>query len=83
MATPDLADNPPPPRGWKLLQQAHVTSEMTAWAISVRIDVDTYPMYVTTTKQFGSLLVLAKLEWHPPDFNKEIVHRGVTLFEKD
>src|SRR5579864_224574 len=27
--TPDLADNPPPPSGWKLIEQSKVTPEMT------------------------------------------------------
>jgi hypothetical protein len=30
---------------------------------------------------FGTLLVLALVEWHPPDFQNSAVHRGVTLFE--
>jgi hypothetical protein len=30
---------------------------------------------------FGSLDVLARVEWHPPDFQNSVVHRGVTLYE--
>jgi hypothetical protein len=29
---------------------------------------------------FGTLLVLARVEWHPPDFQNHAVHRGVTLY---
>ena len=37
-------------------------------------------MYATTTKSFGTQLVLARVEWHPPDSNNSVVHRGVTLY---
>jgi hypothetical protein len=29
---------------------------------------------------FGSLTVMARVEWHPPDFQNNVVHRGVTLY---
>jgi len=79
--TPNVADNPPTPAGYKLMQQADVTSAMTAWAVSILDDPTTYPMFATATRTFGSLLVLARVEWHPPDFNNSAVHRGVTLYE--
>jgi len=25
--------------------------------------------------------VLARVEWHPPDFQNSVVHRGVALYE--
>ena len=79
--TPDTADNPPIPAGYKLLTQSQVTPEMTTWAVSILHDPVTYPMFSSTTKTFGTLLVLARVEWHPPDFQNSVVHRGVTLYE--
>lgn len=78
---PDVADNPPVPSGWKLMAQADVTQAMTNWAVMILNDPTTYPMFSTTTQTFGSLEVLARVEWHPPDFQNEAVHRGVTLYE--
>jgi hypothetical protein len=40
-----------------------------------------YPMFSTTTMLFGTQLVLARVEWHPPDVNNTSIHRGVTLYE--
>jgi hypothetical protein len=79
--TPDVADDPPVPAGWKLMAQADVTPAMTSWAVSILHDPVTYPMFSTTTQTFGSLLVMARVEWHPPDFQNSAVHRGVTLYE--
>ncbi|MCA9522075.1 MAG: hypothetical protein KC609_13935 [Myxococcales bacterium] len=79
-ASPSVSDNPPLPAGWKLMSQAAVTPEMTAWAIEILHDPATYPMFSTTTKTFGTLTVLARVEWHPPDFQNNKVHRGVTLY---
>jgi hypothetical protein len=78
--TPNVADNPPVPAGWKLMMQAQVTSGMTNWAVMILHDPVTYPMWSTTTQTFGAQLVLARVEWHPPDFQNGIVHRGVTLY---
>jgi hypothetical protein len=78
--TPDLADNPPTPAGYKLMMQSQVTPAMTNWAVMILHDPVTYPMFSTTTMTFGTLLVLALVEWHPPDFNNNTIHRGVTLF---
>jgi hypothetical protein len=79
--TPNVADNPPVPTGWKLMQQIDVTPEMTAWAVAILKDPTTYPMFGATTQTFGSLLVMARVEWHPPDFQNSAIHRGVTLYE--
>jgi hypothetical protein len=80
--TPNVADNPPIPAGWKLMQQSDVTTAMTNWAAAILKDPVTYPMFSTTTQTFGSLLVMARVEWHPPDFQNNVVHRGVTLYEQ-
>lgn len=80
--TPNVADNPPVPAGWKLMQQSDVTPAMTTWAVAILKDPTTYPMFSTTTQMFGSLLVMARVEWHPPDFQNNVVHRGVTLYEQ-
>ena len=78
--TPSTANNPPTPAGYKLMAQADVTPEITAWAVAILHDPVTYPMFATTTMTFGTLIVLARVEWHPPDFNNTVVHRGVTLY---
>ena len=79
--SPNVADNPAVPVGWKLMSQADVTADMTTWAVVILHDPTTYPMFSTTTKTFGALLVLARVEWHPPDFQNAAIHRGVTLYE--
>jgi hypothetical protein len=83
ITTPNVADNPPTPAGYKLMQQADVTADMTTWAVAILNDPATYPMFSTTTKTFGTQPVLARVEWHPPDFQNSVVHRGVTLYEPD
>ncbi|HEY8088463.1 MAG TPA: hypothetical protein VIF09_11475 [Polyangiaceae bacterium] len=79
--TPNVADNPPVPAGWKLMSQSAVTPAMTTWAVAILDDPTTYPMFSTTTQMFGTLNVMARVEWHPPDFQNSVVHRGVTLYE--
>lgn len=78
---PSVADNPPIPAGYKLMAQADVTQAMTDWAVSILDDHTTYPMFSTAMKTFGTLMVLARVEWHSPDFQNNKVHRGVTLYE--
>jgi hypothetical protein len=81
IVTPNVANNPPIPSGYKLMMQSEVTPAMTSWAVMILHDPITYPMFSTTTMMFGTLLVLARVEWHPPDFQNSAVHRGVTLYE--
>lgn len=78
--TPDVTDNPPVPMGWQLMQQSMVTTAMTNWAVMILHDPVTYPMWSTTMQTFGTQLVMARVEWHPPDFQNNTVHRGVTLY---
>ncbi|HXN30482.1 MAG TPA: hypothetical protein VN894_01415, partial [Polyangiaceae bacterium] len=78
---PTTADNPPIPTGYKLLSQADLTPAMTAWATSILNDPTDYPLFATATQTFGTLVVLARVEWQPPDFQNAAVHRGVTLYE--
>ena len=78
--TPNVANNPPIPSGWQLMPPADVTSAMTTWAVDILHDPVTYPMFATTTQTFGTQLVMARVEWHPPDFQNSVVHRGVTLY---
>lgn len=80
IVTPSTADNPPPPAGYHLMTQAQVTPEMTAWAVEILHDPVGYPMFASTTRTFGTQMVLARVEWHPPDFQNSVVHRGVTLY---
>jgi hypothetical protein len=79
--TPSVANNPPTPAGYKLMMQADVTPGMTTWAVMTLDDPTDYPMFATTTMVFGTLTVLARVEWHPPDFQNMAIHRGVTLYE--
>jgi len=81
ITTPNTTDNPPTPAGYELMQQSQVTAAMTTWAVAILNDPTTYPMFSTTTMTFGTLTVLARVEWHPPDFQNSVVHRGVTLYE--
>jgi hypothetical protein len=82
IVTPSVSNNPPPPAGWVLMQQVQVTTAMTNWAVAILDDPTDYPMFSTTTMTFGTQLILARVEWHPPDTNNETVHRGVTLYEQ-
>jgi hypothetical protein len=82
IVTPSTADNPPVPAGWVLMQQSQVTSAMTTWAVMILDDPTSYPMFSTAFMTFGGLLVMARVEWHPPDFNNNAIHRGVTLYEQ-
>jgi hypothetical protein len=77
---PNVADNPPIPDGYRLMHQSEVTPEMTDWAVAILRDPTTYPMFSTALRVFGTLTVLARVEWHPPDFQNNTVHRGVTLY---
>ena len=54
---------------------------MTTWAVMILNDPSDYPMFSTATMLFGTLTVLARVEWHPPDFQNSAIHRGVTLYE--
>ena len=81
IVTPNVANNPPTPACYKLMMQSQVTSDMTTWAVTILNDPVMYPMFSTTTRTFPTLTVLARVEWHPPDFNNGVVHRGVTLYE--
>ena len=78
--TPNVADNPPVPAGWQLVQQSAVTPAMTTWAVAILHDRTNHPMFSTTIQTFGTAPVLARVEWHPPDFQNMTVHRGVTLY---
>jgi hypothetical protein len=80
ITTPNPEANPPIPPGYKLMAQAQVTSAMTTWAVAILNDPVTYPMFSTAMMTFGAQPVLARVEWHPPDFQNSVVHRGVTLY---
>jgi hypothetical protein len=76
-----VSDNPPVPTGWMLMMQADVTPAMTTWAVDILDDPTDYPMFSTAMMTFGTLMVLARVEWHPPDFQNCAIHRGVTLYQ--
>ena len=60
--------------------QAQVTAQMTTWAVTILNDPTAYPMFSTAMMTFGTQLVMARVEWHPPDFQNCAIHRGVTLY---
>jgi GH25 family lysozyme M1 (1,4-beta-N-acetylmuramidase) len=72
--------NPPIPSGYQLMRQLAVTPSMTAWAVTILHDSQKYPMFSLTVQSFAGLPVLARVEWHAPDFQNRAVHRGVTLY---
>ena len=53
---------------------------MAALAVGCGSRVEVPASGHTTTQAFGTLNVLARVQWHPPDFQNNIIHRGVTLF---
>jgi lysozyme len=63
------------------MTQVSVTAEMTAWAVTILHDPAQYPLFSATLRDFGPVSVLARVEWHDPDFQNNAVHRGVTLYE--
>jgi hypothetical protein len=71
------------PAGYKLLAQPRVTSEMIAWAAMIVDSSSIYCMGSTTQQTFGGILVMARVEWHPPEPGHGSIHRGVTLYESD
>jgi hypothetical protein len=79
--TPNVANNPPVPTGWMLMQQANVTAEMTNWAVMILRSPGPYPIWTSVLRTFGTLTVMARVEWHAPDFQNPVVHRGVTLYQ--
>lgn len=81
IVTPNPANNPPTPAGYKLMTQPEVTPAMTAWAVMILNDPTDYPMFATATMTFGAQPVLARVEWHMPDSINKVIHRGVTLYE--
>jgi len=77
--------NPPVPPGWMLMKQSDVTIAMTAFAVALLHDPNLM-MFDQVIRSFVATLtsakpVLARIEWHPPDANSGVVHRGVTLYE--
>lgn len=87
---PAVDSNPPMPAGWRLMPQSDVTKNMTAWAVDMLHDVARFALFDFSVSRFEgdswsapgelALDVLARVEWHPPDFNNAAVHRGVTLY---
>ena len=75
-----MTTNPPIPSGYILMKQLAVTPAMTAWAIAILREPQKFPMHACVTRAFNGLSVLARVEWHPPDFQNHAVHRGVTLY---
>ena len=53
---------------------------VTAWAVEILNRPALYPIFSATLRTFGTQTVMARVEWHPPDFQNNAVHRGVTLY---
>lgn len=77
-----MPTNPPMPSDSKLLAQSAVTPAMTAWAVRILRDPKRYPMFATEIQQLDGRWLLARVEWHPPNFHNSSAHRGVTLYEQ-
>ena len=75
--------NPPIPEGWKLMAQGDVTPEMTTFAVDLLHEARATNLPVGTARMqyFDDVQILARVEWHPPDFQNAVEHRGVTLYE--
>jgi hypothetical protein len=58
-----------------------VTPAMSAWAVQVFHDRVGFPMFSTSVRVFDGAQILARVEWHPPDFQNSVIHRGVTLYK--
>jgi hypothetical protein len=80
---PLVENNPPPPTGWRLVPQNHVSMSMTEWATRIANSPSTYPLGTSTRQAFGSTEVMARIEWHSADAGHDFVHRGVTLYQRD
>src|SRR6188768_2665118 len=78
-----MTTNPPIPTGYTLMKQLAVTPAMTEWAIRILRDPQKSPILASATRAFNGLSVLARVEWHPPDFQNHAVHRGVSLYAHD
>jgi len=72
--------NPPIPSGYRLMKQLAVSPAMTTWALQIFHDPQKYPIFSSVMRAFDGVSVLARVEWHPPDFQNSVVHRGVTLY---
>lgn len=70
------------PAGYRPMRQTEVTPAMTTWAVALLRDPQRYPMFAVATDAFGGREILARVEWHPPDFLNESIHRGVTLYAR-
>jgi len=80
-----VTPNPPVPAGWMLMKQNDVTAPMTSFAVALLHDTN-LNMFDQIIRSFAvtptaSKPVLARIEWHTPDANNEVIHRGVTLYE--
>jgi hypothetical protein len=78
---PEELNNHPTPPGYRIMTNAEVTPEMSAWAVEIFRDRSDFPMFSVATQVFGAAQVLARVEWHPPDFQNGAIHRGVTLYK--
>jgi lysozyme len=73
--------NPPIPAGYRIMKQVAVTPAMTTWAVDILHNAGEFPMFGSAARDFDGHAVLARVEWHPPDFQNHVEHRGVTLYE--
>jgi hypothetical protein len=83
MTMTSAVTNPPVPDGWTLMKQSDVTPAMSSFAVALLHDpdIDMFDQVIRTFTAAGRQ-VLARIEWHPPDSQNGVVHRGVTLYER-
>lgn len=52
---------------------------MSKWAIALLHD-NSVPLFGVVRKTFGTDPLVARKEWHPPDFQNSVWHPGITLY---
>jgi hypothetical protein len=75
----DLHANPPFPPNTTLLANSVVTPAMSQWAVQVLHDASV-PLFGTVARTIDGIALVARKEWHPPDFQNHVWHTGVTLY---
>jgi len=56
---------------------------MTEWAKKIVESPSMYPMGTMAQRLFGTIEVMARVEWHAADQGHDFVHRGVTLYQPE
>ena len=77
---PDVSHaNPPPPANTQILRDQDVTAAMSQWAVAVLHD-SSVPLFGVVRSKLDGVALVARKEWHVPDFQNSAWHHGVTLY---